>query len=73
MASKNSPGKAHREGISLVQLCDMFPTEESAQKWFEKIVWPNGRTCPRCGKPTLLTRCGKSSRGWSASGFCTGN
>ena len=49
MASRNSPGKAHREGISLVQLCDMFPTEESARKWFEKIVWPNGRTCPRCG------------------------
>ncbi len=49
MASWKSPGKAHREGISLVQLCDMFPTEESTRKWFEKIVWPNGRTCPRCG------------------------
>ncbi|MCY4153454.1 MAG: IS1595 family transposase, partial [Aestuariivita sp.] len=49
IASRNSPGKAHREGISLVQLCDMFPTEESVQEWFEKIVWPNGRVCPRYG------------------------
>ena len=27
--AKKAPGKAHREGITLVQLMDMFPTEES--------------------------------------------
>ena len=33
----------------MMQLCDMFPTEESAREWFELRVWPNGRHCPRCG------------------------
>ena len=32
-----------------MQLADMFPDEETARKWFEAWVWPNGRCCPRCG------------------------
>ena len=48
MAHK-SPGKSDREGITLVELCDMFPTEESARDWFESRVWPDGRHCPHCG------------------------
>ena len=48
MAHK-APGKSDREGITLVQLCDMFPTEESAREWFESRVWPDGRYCPHCG------------------------
>ena len=27
----------------------MFPTEESAVKWFEATFWPNGRVCGHCG------------------------
>ena len=26
----------------------MFPTEESARKWFESRLWPEGRFCPKC-------------------------
>ena len=48
MAHK-SPGKSDREGITMVQLCDMFPDEDSARKWFESRVWPDGRHCPHCG------------------------
>ena len=44
-----APGKSDREGVTMMQLCDMFPTEESAREWFESRVWPNGRHCPRCG------------------------
>ena len=44
-----APGKSDREGITMVQLCDMFPTEESAREWFEMRVWPDGRYCPKCG------------------------
>ena len=44
-----SPGKSDREGITMMQLCDMFPTEEIAREWFEARVWPDGRHCPRCG------------------------
>ena len=46
MAQKG-PGKAHREVISIMELADMFPNEESAIVWFESVIWPNGRhyTC----------------------------
>ena len=47
--SHKAPGKSDREGITMMQLCDMFPTEESAREWFESRVWPTGRHCPRCG------------------------
>ena len=42
-------GKAHREGISLVELTEMFPDEDAARRWFEARIWPDGRRCPRCG------------------------
>ena len=48
MASK-APGKAHREGLTIIQLMDMFPTEEAATAWFEAVIWPEGRHCPKCG------------------------
>ena len=48
MAHK-APGKAHRDGITVVQLADMFPDEEASRAWFESQVWPDGRHCPRCG------------------------
>ena len=47
--SQKAPGKSHREGITLMQLADLFPDEEAARQWFEGHVWPNGRHCPRCG------------------------
>ena len=48
MAHK-SPGKSDREGLTMVQLCDMFPDENSAREWFESRVWQDGRYCPLCG------------------------
>ena len=45
----STPGKHHRDGITLVQLCDMFPTEDSARAWFESRLWPEVRFCPNCG------------------------
>ena len=47
--AKKAPGKSHREGLTVVQLMDMFPTEEVAREWFESVVWENGRHCPKCG------------------------
>ncbi|WP_419164025.1 transposase, partial [Candidatus Palauibacter sp.] len=44
------PGKAYRDGISLLELASMFPTEDAAREWFESIIWPDeDRPCPRCG------------------------
>ena len=44
-----APGKAHREGITVMELSDMFPDEKTATAWFERYIWPDGRHCPRCG------------------------
>ncbi len=49
MAHK-APGKAHRKGISLLELARQYPNEEAAREFFESIVWPNDeRDCPKCG------------------------
>ena len=47
--TKKAHGKAHREGLTLVQLMDMFPTEEAATEWFEDVFWRRGRHCGKCG------------------------
>ena len=44
-----APGKHYREGITLIQLMATFPDEETATKWFESVVWSNGRCCGKCG------------------------
>ncbi|MYJ11907.1 MAG: IS1595 family transposase [Gemmatimonadetes bacterium] len=49
MTAPKAPGKSYREGITLMELADMFPDEESALKWFEERFWPNGRVCGHCG------------------------
>ena len=48
MAQRGS-GKSYREGISILELADIFPDEASAAAWFEAVIWPNGRHCLRCG------------------------
>ena len=42
MRNDEGPGKSDREGVALIQMMDMFPTDESATKWFESVVWPEG-------------------------------
>lgn len=49
MAQK-APGKAHRKGISLMEVAEMFATEEKAVEWFESWYWPTGEiACMLCG------------------------
>ena len=43
-----APGKSHREGITLVQLFDLFPTDDVAEQWFIAQRWPEGVRCARC-------------------------
>ena len=48
-SSYKAPGKAYRKGISLVELFEKFPDEDSATKWIESIRWRDGkRQCPHC-------------------------
>ncbi|MYB16839.1 MAG: IS1595 family transposase [Chloroflexi bacterium] len=48
--TQKAPGRHYRDGISLLELADMFPDENAAREWFECILWPNDeRPCARCG------------------------
>ncbi len=49
------PGKAHREGITVVQLMDMFPDETAAREWFEQLFWNGERCCGHCGSLRTTT------------------
>ena len=48
MAQK-APGKSDRKGISLVEITNMFPNDEAAEKWIIEQRWPDGPYCPHCG------------------------
>ena len=47
--TNKAPGKAHRKGISLIEITAMFPIDEAAEKWIEAQRWPDGPVCPHCG------------------------
>ena len=44
-----APGRADREGMSLIQMFEMFPSEEAASAWFEDVLWNGKRACGHCG------------------------
>ena len=62
-------GKTHRKGLSILELTEMFPDEDSAQTWFETVRWPDGqRTCPRCeSAKTSVVKSGKPMPYWCAA------
>ncbi len=45
----SAPGKSYRKGLTLMQLMEMFPTEEAATMWFESVLWTRERCCGHCG------------------------
>ena len=47
--AQNAPGKHYRKGLTLIQLCDMFPDNAAAERWFAEACWPDGPHCPHCG------------------------
>ncbi len=49
----NAPGMHQREGISLIQLFQLFPDDATAEKWFIHTRWPDGLACPRCGSVNI--------------------
>ena len=52
---KKAPGKAHREGLTLVELFRRFPDDVTAERWFVKTRWPDGPHCPHCGSVNVLS------------------
>lgn len=46
-----------RSTISTFKLFELFPDEETARKYLEGRLWPNGVTCPECkGKERITVR-----------------
>ena len=52
----NAPGKHYREGLSLIEVMRMFPSDKAAEEWFIKIRWPRGASCPLCGSVNIQTK-----------------
>jgi len=58
------PGKSYREGISLIEIMNMFPDELAAEKWFESIIWSNGTVCPHCGSQNVAQTGNRKPMPW---------
>ena len=35
--------------VIVLELLEMFPSDDAARQWFEEIRWPEGRICAHCG------------------------
>ena len=77
MANKG-PGKAHRKGLTLLEIADLFRDEETAIAWIAARRWPNGPVCPKCGSldvqsnishKTMTHRCRDCNTGKSRTMF----
>ena len=53
---KKAPGKSFRKGISLIEIVEMFPDDETAERWFEEQRWGTA------GEPTCCPLCGSKDR-----------
>lgn len=51
--AKNAPGKHYRNGITLVELFQMFPDDETAEKWFVQCRWADGICCAYCNSENV--------------------
>ena len=54
--TQKAPGKAHRNGITLVDLLKTYPDDAAAEKLFVARRWPNGIACPSCGDMDIQER-----------------
>lgn len=39
--TQKAPGKSEREGLSLVEVTCIFPSDKAAEEWFIKMRWAN--------------------------------
>ena len=46
-------GKTYRKGMTLFDVINKFPDEETAKQWLAAQRWPHGPKCPKCGSPNV--------------------
>ena len=56
MATSSGPGKAHRKGITLMDVVKQFDSEAKAEAWFVEQRWPDGVICPFCQSSEVSPR-----------------
>ena len=65
--------------LSILQLMNMFPDDETAERWFINKRWPDGICCPHCESdnvqektkhPTMPHRCRTCRKYFSAKSRC---
>ena len=44
----SGPGKAYRQGITLIEAVKKYGDEAAAEAWFVSRRWPDGVRCPFC-------------------------
>jgi len=49
----SGPGKSFRNGLSWIEIMNMFPDNETAEAWFATQRWGDTPTCPHCGCPNV--------------------
>ena len=54
--ARKAPGKAHRKGLTFMEVANMFRDEETAREWIEKERWPDGPYCPKCGSTNVQSK-----------------
>lgn len=68
---RGDPGKAFRAGMSLIELFDMFPDENSVREWFEGVRWAKGRYYGHCASvKTREVKGGKPMPYWRTETSC---
>ncbi len=54
------PGQNNRLGLTVLELFDIIPDNETAETWFEGALWIHDRYCGHCGSiDTVPTKSGK--------------
>ena len=53
--AQSGPGKNFRTGLTLVEIFQMFPDDDAAERWFAEARWPEGVWCPHCGSVNVQT------------------
>ena len=72
--AKKAPGKRYRDGITLIELFQMFPGDKTAERWFVENRWADGIRCAYCESdnikdnakhPTMPYRCNHCKKQFS--------
>lgn len=61
------PGKSYRKGITLLELYQMFPDDEAAERWFVEARWPDGMRCAHCGGENVAAKANHPSMPYHCS------